>query len=92
MLLKLLKQLKKMDCILNTFYNTWSYRSYLALKEVKEYFNVPVIISKIDAGRLEDEELINERPYVKIPYKAVKADILICEDDIINLDELSFLS
>ena len=62
----------------------------LALKEVKEYFNVPVIISKIDAGRLEDEELINERPYVKIPYKAVKADILICEDDIINLDELSF--
>lgn len=36
----------------------------LALKEVKEYFNVPVIISKIDAGRLED--------------------------DIINLDELSF--
>ena len=49
----------------------------LALKEVKEYFNVPVIISKIDAGRLEDEELINERPYVKIPYKAVKADILI---------------
>ena len=60
----------------------------LALKEVKEYFNVPVIISKIDAGRLEDEELINERPYVKIPYKAVKADILICEDDIINLDEL----
>ena len=61
-----------------------------SLKEVKEYFNVPVIISKIDAGRLEDEELINERPYVKIPYKAVKADILICEDDIINLDELSF--
>ena len=57
---------------------------------MKEYFNVPVIISKIDAGRLEDEELINERPYVKIPYKAVKADILICEDDIINLDELSF--
>ena len=62
----------------------------LALKEVKKYFNVPVIISKIDAGRLEDEELINERPYVKIPYKAVKADILICEDDIVNLDELSF--
>jgi hypothetical protein len=59
----------------------------LALKEVKEYFNVPVIISKIDAGRLENEELINERPYVKIPYKAVKADILICEDDIINLDD-----
>ena len=57
---------------------------------LKEYFNVPVIISKIDAGRLEDEELINERPYVKIPDKAVKADILICEDDIINLDELSF--
>ena len=47
-------------------------------------------LKEVNAGRLEDEELINERPYVKIPYKAVKADILICEDDIVNLDELSF--
>ena len=46
--------------------------------------------AKIWSVWLEDEELINERHYVKIPYKAVKADILICEDDIINLDELSF--
>ena len=77
---------KMCSLIANTTYS----RVFMTLKEVKEYFNVPVIISKIDAGRLEDEELINERPYVKIPYKAVKADILICEDDIINLDELSF--
>ncbi|MDO5382134.1 MAG: MBL fold metallo-hydrolase [Eubacteriales bacterium] len=63
----------------------------LALKEVKEHFNVPVVISKIDAYRLEDEELINERPYVTIPYKAVKPDILISHGDVINLGDLSFL-
>lgn len=62
----------------------------LALKEVKEHFNVPVVISKIDAYRLEDEELINERPYVTIPYKAVKPDILISHGDVINLGDLSF--
>lgn len=63
----------------------------LALKEVKEHFNVPVVISKIDAWRLEDEELINERPYVKVPYTSVKPDILISEGDVINVDELAFL-
>lgn len=62
----------------------------LALKEVKEYFGVPVVISEIDAWRLEDEELINERPYVTVPYKAVKPDILVKEGDIIQLDELEF--
>ncbi len=62
----------------------------LALEAVAKHFNVPIVISRIDAWRLEDEELINERPYVKTPYKAVKADILIEEGDIIELDELKF--
>lgn len=62
----------------------------LALEGVRDYFKVPVVISKIDAWRLEDEELINERPYVIEPYKAVKPDILISEGDEINLGELTF--
>lgn len=62
----------------------------LALEEVKNHFNVPVVISKIDAWRLEDEALINERPYVTVPYKSVRPDILIQEDDEIYLDELCF--
>lgn len=62
----------------------------LALKEVKEHFDVPVVISKIDAWRLSDEELINERTYVKVPYVAVRPDILISAGDSIYLDELEF--
>lgn len=62
----------------------------LALEAVKEHFDAPVVISGIDAWRLEDEALINERPYVKKPYKAVKPDILIDEGDEIEVDELKF--
>lgn len=62
----------------------------LALKELKEHYQVPVVISKVDAWRLKDEELINERPYVVVPYKAVEADILIEENDEICVDELTF--
>lgn len=62
----------------------------LALKAVKDYFKAPVVISEIDAWRLEDEELINERPYVKVPYESVTPDILVKEDDIITTDELNF--
>ena len=62
----------------------------LALEYVKDYFGAPVVISRIDAWRLEDEELINERPYVEIPYKAVKPDILIEENSVIEVDELKF--
>ncbi|MBE5964304.1 MAG: MBL fold metallo-hydrolase [Lachnospira sp.] len=62
----------------------------LALEEVAKHFDAPIVISRIDAWRLEDEELINERPYVTKPYKAVKADILIEEGDEIELDELKF--
>jgi len=62
----------------------------LALEEVKNHFNAPVVISRIDAWRLEDEALINERPYVTRPYKAVKPDILIEEGNEIELDELKF--
>lgn len=62
----------------------------LALSSVKDAFNVPVIVSKIDAWRLMDEELINERPYVCTPYTAVRPDILLSDDDCLNLGSLQF--
>ncbi|MBR1702526.1 MAG: MBL fold metallo-hydrolase [Lachnospiraceae bacterium] len=62
----------------------------LALEAVKEYFHAPVVISQIDAWRLEDEELINERSYVKTPYRGVKPDILIKNGDTLAVDELNF--
>ncbi len=62
----------------------------LALEAVKDHFSAPIVISEIDEWRLLDEELINERPYVKVPYKAVKPDILIKEGDVIEVDELKF--
>ncbi len=62
----------------------------LALKAIKERYGVPVVISKEDAYRLEDEMLINSRPYVTVPYKAVAPDILITEETVFRLDELLF--
>ena len=62
----------------------------LALEEVKNEFQAPIVISKVDGWRLSDEELINERPYVKVPYKAVKPDILVEENDVLKVDELTF--
>lgn len=62
----------------------------LALKRVKEFFNVPVIISKADAERLEDPVLINDRPYIKTPVSPVYPDLLIQEGDELRLDELRF--
>ena len=60
----------------------------LALEAVRDYYHVPVIISKIDADRLIHTELINERPYVKVPFQPVAPDILIQEGDELWLDEL----
>ena len=60
----------------------------LALERVKEFFNVPVIISKTDAERLVNPVLINERPYVKTPVNPVYPDLLIQEGDELWLDEL----
>ena len=62
----------------------------LALEAIKNHFHAPIVISREDAWRLEDEELINERPYVTVPYKAVKPDILIESGDTIEVDELTF--
>lgn len=62
----------------------------LALGALKSHYDIPVVISKKDAWRLEDEALINERPYVTVLYKAVRPDILIQEGDEIYLDEISF--
>ena len=60
----------------------------LALKEVRDHFGVPVVVGKEDADRLLDEDLINGRPYVTVPYHAVQPDILISKDTELWLDEL----
>lgn len=60
----------------------------LALKEVRDAFRVPVIISKIDAERLVHPDLINDRPYVKVPFQPLSPDILIQEGDELWLDEM----
>ena len=60
----------------------------LALKEVRDTFHVPVIISKIDAERLVHPDLINDRPYVTVPFQPLSPDILIQEGDELWLDEL----
>ena len=60
----------------------------LALEKVRDHFQVPVIISKIDADRLIHTELINDRPYVKTPFQPVRPDLLIQEGDELWLDEL----
>lgn len=62
----------------------------LALGALKEKYNIPVVISRIDAPRLLDEELINERPYVEVPYKAVYPSVLLGEGDEIWLDDIRF--
>ena len=62
----------------------------LALEPVKDYFKVPVIISKTDAARLVDPVLINERPYVTAPVNPVYPDLLIQEGDELWMDELQF--
>lgn len=60
----------------------------LALKEVRDTFHVPVIISKIDAERLVHPDLINDRPYVTVPFQPLSPDILIQEGDELWLDEM----
>ena len=60
----------------------------LALEAVRDFFHVPVIISKTDAERLTDTTLINERPYVKTSFRPVFPDLLIQEDDELWMDEL----
>ena len=60
----------------------------LALKDVRDAFHVPVIISRIDAERLVHPDLINDRPYVTVPFQPLSPDILIQEGDELWLDEL----
>jgi len=62
----------------------------LAASDLKNEYQIPVVISKTDAWRLQEEELINSRPYVKKPYKKVTPDILVHENDEIWIDELQF--
>ena len=60
----------------------------LALEEVRDHFRVPVIISEADADRLIHTDLINERPYVRVPFRPLKPDILIQGNDELWMDEL----
>lgn len=62
----------------------------LAAAELAEKYEIPVIVSKIDAWRLMDEELINDRPYVEKPYKPVRPSFLMGEGDEIWLDDIKF--
>ena len=88
---KIISTVRENDLTVKYIFVTHGHTDHiLALEAVKNHFQTPVVISEIDAWRLEDEELINERPYVKVPYKAVKPDILIRENDVIEVDELKF--
>ncbi len=62
----------------------------LAMRELVDKYSIPVMISRIDAWRLLDERLINERPYVTEPYKPVRASVLLSEGDEIWLDDIRF--
>ena len=62
----------------------------LALKDLTDKYDIPVMIGNGDAWRLLDERLINERPYVKEPYKPVRASVLLNEGDEIWLDDIQF--
>jgi len=62
----------------------------LAASDLKKEYNIPVVVSKTDAWRLQDEDLINSRPYVTELYKKVTPDILVHENDEIWVDELHF--
>lgn len=62
----------------------------LAAAELAEKYKIPVIVSKIDAWRLMDEELINDRPYVEEPYRPVRPSFLLGEGDEIWLDDIKF--
>ena len=62
----------------------------LAASDLNERYHAPVLVSRIDAWRLLDEDLINERPYVLEPYKVVRPSILLSEGDEIWLDGIKF--
>lgn len=62
----------------------------LAAAELAEKYKIPVIVSKIDAWRLMDETLINDRPYVEEPYKPVRPSFLLGEGDEVWLDDMKF--
>ena len=62
----------------------------LAAAELAERYHALVAVSKIDAWRLMDENLINDRPYVDKPYRPVRPSILLSEGDELWLDDIRF--
>lgn len=62
----------------------------LAAADLADQYNVLVAVSRIDAWRLLDEELINARPYVEKPYRPVRPSVLLSEGDEIWLDDIRF--
>lgn len=62
----------------------------LAVADLVDKYGAPTVVSKIDAWRLMDEELINDRPYVEKPYRPVRPSILVSDGDEIWLDDIGF--
>lgn len=62
----------------------------LAAADLADHYHVPVAVSRIDAWRLMDEELINSRPYVTKPYRPVRPSVLLSDGDELWLDDLRF--
>lgn len=86
---ELITWINELGVTLNYIFITHGHADHvLALKEVNEYFHVPVLISKIDAERLVNPVHINDRPYVTTPFQPYFPDILIQEGDELWLDEL----
>jgi len=52
-----------------------------------ERYHIPAAVSVRDAWRLEDEALINSRPYVKEPYRPFKAVIGLGDDSFWRLGD-----
>ena len=62
----------------------------LAAADLADHYHVPVAVSRIDAWRLMDEELINSRPYVTKPSRPVRLSVLLSDGDELWLDDLRF--
>ena len=86
---QIIQWIKDSGVTLKYIFITHGHADYVfALKDVRDAFHVPVIISKIDAERLVHPDLINDRPYVKVPFQPLSPDILIQEGDELWLDEM----
>ncbi|MGN0481875.1 MAG: HD domain-containing protein [Lachnospiraceae bacterium] len=88
---KIIAEVKKLGLRVRYIVVTHGHTDHiLALQAVSHEFNAPIVVSKIDAARLADEDLINERPYVTKKYNKVYPDIEVAEGDVLRLGRLEF--